>query len=468
MPLGMTRAGDRFHTTAPGTATTAEKDPVRLGVEWVFPRVQRLDVHESVLLGRGDECDCPLGGEQTSRRHARLAWDGPVLVVEDLESRNGTFVNGARVGRSPVTSGDVLRLGEWVGVVVPLVSPYVPFGALAPNVLGGARLASVLAPLRQVARSGLPVIIEGATGTGKEVVARALHTWSGRSGRLLAVNCAALPESMAEAEFFGYRRGAFTGAERDSPGYFRAARHGTLLLDEFTELPPALQTKLLRVLECGEVVPLGESTPVAVDPRVVVAAQESVAGSVEQGRVREDLYARLNGLTVVLPCLAERREDIVLLFSAFLRDAGSAQKLDPRFAELISRYHWPLNIREVVLTVQRLVQLHGDKPILKRSHLPETIAAQTVDGPDLADAEDSETARPQRLRRSQQELAEERAQRDRQETEALRAQLAQCEGSVSQAATVLGISRQRAYRLLRRSGVDGAPLGPPEEERNGS
>jgi transcriptional regulator with PAS, ATPase and Fis domain len=176
--------------------------------------------------------------------------------------------------------------------------------------------------LQRAATSDLPVILEGETGTGKEVVTRCLHQWSVRSGPLVAVNCAALPEALAEGELFGYRRGAFTGADKPSQGFFRSAEGGTLLLDEVTDLPLPLQAKLLRVLEEHEVQPLGEPRPIPIDVRVVVAGQQSLLEASRQGRFRPDLLARLDGVTVHLPPLRSRREDVPPLFSRFLTELG--------------------------------------------------------------------------------------------------------------------------------------------------
>src|SRR5262249_1342842 len=145
----------------------------------------------------------------------------------------------------------------------------------APGLYGGAALQAALDPAQRAAPSDLPVVIEGETGTGKEVVTRSVHAWSGRPGPLVAVNCASLPEGLAEGELFGYRRGAFPGADRSSPGFFRSADGGTLMLDEVSDLPLSLQAKLLRALEERKVQPLGEARPVPVDVRIVVASQQS-------------------------------------------------------------------------------------------------------------------------------------------------------------------------------------------------
>ena len=257
-------------------------------VIWVFPRPSepsvplRWDGPDERLIGRDADCTIRLDGTDISRRHASLRKDGPHggTVIVDLGSRNGVRVNGRPTTSSALRPGDVVRLGGWLGVVS---NGPAGWKEIAPGLYGGSALQAALVPVRRAAASELPIIIEGETGTGKEVLTRTIHAWSGRTGPLVAVNCAALPEALAEGELFGYRRGAFTGADRASPGHFRSAEGGTLLLDEVTELPLALQAKLLRVLEEREVQPLGESRPVPIDVRVVVAGQQSLLEAVQQG-----------------------------------------------------------------------------------------------------------------------------------------------------------------------------------------
>src|SRR5262249_34449697 len=157
--------------------------------------------------------------------------------IRDLDSRNGVFVNGERIQESAVAQGDIIRLGEWVGLVrfEPPEPGYLV--ALSPDWYAGQTLIQAIEPAKRAARTDLPMVIEGETGTGKEGLARTIHAWSERKGPFVAVNCAALPEALAEAELFGYARGAFTGAHQASAGFFRAANHGTLLLDEVLDLP---------------------------------------------------------------------------------------------------------------------------------------------------------------------------------------------------------------------------------------
>jgi transcriptional regulator with PAS, ATPase and Fis domain len=310
---------------------------------------------------------------------------------------------------------------------------------IAPGLWGGGALTAALAPLRQVAPTDLPIVLEGETGTGKEVVAGALHTWSGRPGAYTAVNCAALPEAMAEGELFGYRKGAFTGADRANPGLFRNADRGTLLLDEVSDLPLAIQTKLLRVLEQREVHPLGEPRPQPVDVRVVVAGQQPLEELVRGGRFRADLLARLDGLTVKLPPLRQRREDVLPLFSRLLESLGQgrAPAFESDLAERLCVHDWPFNVRELVFLVRRLLALHGTGTTLRAHHLPARIA----DGPGAAPASAAPAPGPQ-------------APAEPVQLPALVAALRTSGGNVARAAALLGISRQRAYRLMEGQSID--------------
>jgi transcriptional regulator with PAS, ATPase and Fis domain len=312
------------------------------------------------------------------------------------------------------------------------------FSAITPGWFGGAALKAAVAPARRIA-GDLPILIQGETGTGKEGMARAIHAWSGRSGPLVAINCAALPSELVEAELFGYRKGAFTGANANSPGLFRAAEGGSIFLDEILDLPAALQPKLLRVLEEKQVRALGETRDVAVDVRVIAATQEPLASAVTERRFRADLHARLEGLTVVLPPLRARREDIAPLFAELLKAHTAARppEVEARLVEALCLYDWPLNVRELSLLTRQLVGVHGHEPLLKKSFLPARLLAPRADAGD----ERSETpAMGSRRPRT--------ATSDEAEFEALIQALRQHGGSVAKAAAAIGVSRARAYRLL--------------------
>ncbi|HEY6476897.1 MAG TPA: sigma 54-interacting transcriptional regulator, partial [Polyangia bacterium] len=373
----MTSLGGTTTVTEAASAARASSDEAAL--IWLFPSAARpVDLRpgsrRELTIGREESSAVCLGGSDVSRRHAVLRVDPEAGIrIADLGSRNGVRVNGRPVSEAALGVGDVVRIGGWVGVVAAAGGAFVE---IAPGLWGGAALEAALAPLRQAAGSDLPIVLEGETGTGKELATRALHRWSGRPGPLVAVNCAALPEGLAEGELFGYRRGAFTGADRPSAGFFRGADRGTLLLDEVSDLPLPLQAKLLRVLEEREVQPLGEIRPVPIDVRVVVAGQQPLIEAVRAGRFRADLLARLDGLCVRLPPLRTRREDVLPLFSHLLEEIGQgrAPSMESDFAERLCMHDWPFNVRELVLLAKRLVTLHGTDVTLGAQHLPDRIA----------------------------------------------------------------------------------------------
>jgi sigma-54 dependent transcriptional regulator, acetoin dehydrogenase operon transcriptional activator AcoR len=399
-----------------------------------------------VTLGRGEECDTVLPGHETSRRHAEVRREGPIFVVRDLESRNGIHLNGTRITEGPIEPGDVLRLGEWVGIVGRVsASGGAPsdFGTFAPGLFGGPTLGAVLEPARRAAPSDLPIIVQGETGVGKERVARAIHEWSGRKGPFVAVNCAALVESLAEGELFGYRRGAFTGAERASAGHFRSAHGGTLLLDEIVDLPLALQAKVLRVLQEREVTPVGESLSVGIDVRIIVAAQTSLERAVVEGRFRADLFARLEGLVVSLPPLRERIEEVPYLFARFVSDGsgGKPPRVEAKLVEQLCLHDWPFNVRELAFTVKRLLILDGHRPTLERSHLPERILSGSAGASRFKLDGKSPAPGPAPAGTSRRGATQD-------EVERLAQALRDSRGNVAHAAAALGITRQRAYRMM--------------------
>ena len=433
-----------------------------LAIRWVFPTSRgmlTLLSDECILLGRDDDCQVKLLGKEASRHHAEIRRDGPLYIVKDLGSRNGIFLDGARVSQAPISPGQMLRLGEWIGIAIQVpadtVDPDPVFDLLAANLAGGPVLRPILEQAKKAASSELPTVILGETGTGKEGLAHAMHEWSGRKGPFVAVNCAALVPTLAEAELFGYRKGAFTGADRGSPGFFRAAQGGTLLLDEVTDLPEPIQAKFLRALEQHEIAPLGESVPVRIDVRVLAATQIPLAQVVSERRFRADLCARLDGLTIRLPPLRERKQEIAYLFSHLLslHSGGRPPEVEARLVEQLCLHDWPFNVRELDLLARRLLVLHGHEEVLRRSHLPEHIlnhpaAGEPVPAPVASVGSGAVAVAPN-------SPESHRARRERELsrlTEALRAH----KGSVARAAAAVGISRQRAYRLMEAGGTSGA------------
>jgi DNA-binding NtrC family response regulator len=424
---------------------------------WVFPEHGKLTSPEGRhVIGRADTCQTVLPGAKISREHAEVTPVGSAFAIRDLGSRNGISVNGQLIDSATALSeGDVLRLGEWVGVVVTGVGENQgAFGEIAPGLLGGHKLRAALEPVRKIVERGLPLVIEGQTGTGKERVARALHAWSKRKGDYVGVNCAAIPHDLAEAELFGHAKGAFTGADRARPGYFRQANGGTLLLDEFLELPPKTQAKLLRVLEEWEVQPVGESRAEKISVLVLAATQMPLAQVVEAGQLRNDLVARLGVITVRLPSLEERREDIPPLFRFFVQEeARAARALDPELIEWLCLQRFPQNVRELEWLARAIVAMHDEAPTLGLEHLP----AQYRQSPSNKTTQSAAMPKVSRYPAASAQAsapASNNAEAVSDDDEALFRQLVRAldehNGVVLRAADALGITRQKAYRMLSK------------------
>jgi DNA-binding NtrC family response regulator len=295
-----------------------------------------------------------------SRFHCRLSATSARWQIQDLGSTNGTYLDGARVTEAEVDAGSRIRVGA---AELRIERAVVSLQASLPGLLArDPALAPALELLRRAAPSLLPVTILGESGTGKEVAARAVHALSQRSGGpFVPLNCGAISRELAEAELFGHEKGSFTGAVTSAPGAFGAADGGTLFLDEIGDLPLPLQVKLLRALEAGEVKPVGAPRPRRIDVRVVCATHQDLPARVREGAFREDLFYRLRGVTVELPPLRARPQDILPLAEHFL----PPEKLlaaDARTALLAHR--WPGNVRELRHVVQ-LAALLSESPIIR-------------------------------------------------------------------------------------------------------
>jgi DNA-binding NtrC family response regulator len=311
------------------------------------------------------------------------------------------------------------------------------------NLLGSTEaMKDLFDSIRRVARTATTVVIRGESGSGKELVARAIHDLSQRRDRaFVSVNCAALPETLMEAELFGYERGAFTGATATKEGRIELAHRGTLFLDEIGTLSPALQSKLLRVLEERTMVRLGGNKPIKVDFRLLTATNEDLETAVEQGRFREDLYYRIHVVPLVVPSLRERVDDIPLLVDYFLQVYCAANHLPPKrvdddVLQVMKRYPWPGNVRELENVVQRLV-LMTDEERIGLKHLPR----------DLAQAAGRNARKGFRLPPAGVRLEEEVSAFERQWLEAA---LAETNGVKAQAAQRLGLNKDRMKYLCRK------------------
>jgi DNA-binding NtrC family response regulator len=395
-----------------------------------------------LVLGRGETVfDEPFGDPSMSARHAEVRLEGAQFVVEDLGSSAGTRLNGHTLREAhALVEGDVLRLGDTMVVYTSLGrSPAVAEnrGAAEPELIGTtASIEAVRKSVAAVAPHPRTVVVTGETGTGKEIVARLLHQRSGRTGPFVAVNCGGFTEGLLASELFGHVRGAFTGAVAEQQGLFRAARGGTLLLDEASDIPLALQPTLLRVLETWEVRPVGSSRDVPVDVRVVAATNRELLGLVQRGLFRADLYARLAQWVIRLPTLRDRREDIPALVCALLARLGEAGRLLSADLEEVLLFHpWPLNVRGLsnVLSVAVIATSAGEPLALG----PEVRAALEDNRIEVEEAVTAPEAPAVEL--------------DRARLEEL---LTRFGGRVAELARHVGVSRPKLYRLLWAVGLD--------------
>ena len=250
-------------------------------------------------------------------------------------------------------------------------------GVLVDLVGASAAMQQVFSLVRQVAPSKAAVLINGESGTGKELVARAIHHLSPRrSGPFVAINCAAMPESLMESELFGHEKGAFTGAIERRAGCFELAQHGTLLLDELAEMPVGTQAKLLRVLEDSRVRRLGGKNEIVVDVRIIAATNKNLEEALRKGELREDLYYRLNVFQMALPPLRQREGDIPVLVEALIRDLNrkhgcKVTEASKELLDQLARHNWPGNVRELRNVIERAVIIAGEGPSITPAHLPQ-------------------------------------------------------------------------------------------------
>lgn len=399
-----------------------------------------------VFFGRGGAVALMPGTTATSARlelsdpivsgnHARLRFEGEETWLEDLGSRNGTRFKGELVTRSMIKTGDWFVIGRSVFVLGEKshnirCEPFT-VGTSGRLCTFDTETARVFDTARSLAPSRVPLMLVAETGTGKEVLAREIHNMSLRPGPFIAVNCAALPESLVESELFGYRKGAFSDAKEDRPGLIRSAEGGTLLLDEVAELPPGSQAKLLRVLQEGEVLPLGATRPVPINVRIIAATQPQLEKAVQSGAFRADLLGRLAGYTLRLPPLRNRMSDLGLIVAQLLArhggtDAGHIRISSDACVALFQR-RWPLNVRELDQALSAAIVLGQTKGEIDASHLGEAPPSLNESSPISADASESDDLK-----------------------ERLCACLTRNQGNISAVARDMGKARMQIHRWLER------------------
>jgi transcriptional regulator with AAA-type ATPase domain len=322
------------------------------------------------VIGRDPACDLVSDDARISRRHAIVRFDGESWRVHDLGSRNGTFLDGVAAPHAGGRRG-VLAVGDTLFLLCDDVRPYLAESIdVTDGMVVGPTLRRAWRHIERAAQSSSVMHLTGETGAGKELASRRFHDAGPRArGPLVAVNCAALPPPLAERLLFGARRGAYSGADAHAEGYLAAADGGTLFLDEVAELPLEVQAKLLRVLEDGELLPLGAARPRRVEFGVVTATHGDLRAQASMGRFRHDLYFRLGKPVVALPALRDRLEDI-----AFLIERALAQLAPPRLphASLVDaalRRAWPGNVRELVRETAAAASTAQDDERVRAEHL---------------------------------------------------------------------------------------------------
>ncbi|MEZ4295048.1 MAG: sigma 54-interacting transcriptional regulator [Polyangiaceae bacterium] len=389
-----------------------------------------------VFLGRANEDGVVhIDDSGISRRHVRVERVQWGVQITDLDSRNGTFVDGQRITRERIfTQPRVVRIGR---TVLQLVRDIAPFVRGKMRVAGathiGPSMARVHERIAEAASEGDSMLFIGPSGTGKEVCAKTFHAASGRTGSLVAVNCATIPSGLAERLLFGTKRGAYSGANTDASGYVEAAEGGTLFLDEVAELDEGVQAKLLRALETHEIFPLGATRPRKIDVLLCAATLKDLRVEINAGRFREDLYYRLARPEVRIPPLSERLEELASLVCDELTALRDGLAPTAAFVEACALLPWPGNIRELKFEVREAgrAALADGRMLVEVRDLPES-AGKGVAAP----------APPAAAEPPPRERVEEVLRREH--------------GNVSASARALGWHRNQLRRWLSRHGVDAA------------
>jgi transcriptional regulator with PAS, ATPase and Fis domain len=450
-----------------GSKLTSEACLIRIGQSLapmsVEPMIVRLRGPKELLIGRGETNDVEVSGSVTrlsvddqwlSSRHGRLSrrgtGDQANYLLEDTESTNGIWVNGRRlVEPHRLVHGDVIETGGTFWKFFHRATEN--FEELLARAYGGPGLLAEtfsfevlaqIAHLERIAPSKISIVLTGESGTGKEVTSSAIHRASGRKGTFVALNCAAIPAGLIESELFGHRKGAFTGAIAEKVGVIQEADKGTLLLDEIGDMSLEAQAKLLRVLQEGTFMRVGESASRSVDVRFIAATHRDLTSMIGSDSFRGDLYARLNGFAIHLPSLRERREDIGLLIAHFLRSLGQTeQRISHEAYRAMVLFDWPYNIRQLQKVVNTSLTLCQDEGEVLLSHLPESLRG-TATLPSAAEAN------PGKGGKSWEGLSPEEL------ADAIREQLKSSEGNISAVARDLDTTRKQIHRWMKRFEID--------------
>ncbi len=401
-----------------------------------------------VTVGSGDDCDIRIDDETVSKRHFAIARDAQSFLVRDLGSTNGTFLDSARVKEAYMRPGSLLRAGEAFFRFEPVYEriEIVPSEANTFHGLIGRsyRMRQIFAVLEKVAPTEATVLLQGETGSGKGAVARAIHDASTRhEGPLVVFDCGSIAPTLVESALFGHERGAFTGAVAQRRGALEEAHGGSLFIDELSDLSLNLQPKLLRVLEEREVTRVGSNKPVKVDCRIIAATQRDLWNEVKEGKFREDLYFRLAVVTIPLPSLRERREDIPLLVDGMLVDLGAERyrhfdDLEGDLQRQLLAHEWPGNIRELRNAVERAALI--EQPFVSHAEPKPPVATDEGNLPAVFSLPFKD-AKEQLIAAFEKEY--------------LTRLLARSENNIARAAREAAIDRKHLYTLLAKHGLAG-------------
>ncbi len=405
-----------------------------------------------IFVGTSPACELRLTDRSSSRRHAALDIDARGVRLTDLDSTNGTFVNGVQVYEANLRGGELVRVGQTtIEVKQPLpsspvdVAPAMRFGRM----IGASPEMRRLFPLcERLAAANVPVVIEGETGTGKEVLAEALHEEGPRaSGPFVVFDCTAVPPSIIESALFGHERGAFTGAVSARKGVFEQAHGGTLLIDEIGDLDVSLQSKLLRAIERSEVQRIGGEKFIKVDVRLLAATRRDLEKEIQAGRFRDDLFFRLAVARIELPPLRRRTGDTGVLARHFWRHIGRNELPFPDgLLERLEAWSWPGNVRELHNAIARILALGDLAPPIEsaRASSPD-LSAQTTGTPD--DVIERTLGQDLPLPTARQRVVDEFERRYIERV------LAKHGGNVARAAAASGIARRYFYVIRNRQGT---------------
>ncbi len=415
---------------------------------------------ERLRIGGHSTNDLVLTEDRTvSRHHYELQYTERGYLLIDLNSTNGTWLDGRRIERAYLSPSSVIRSGQ-TECRFTIIDEEVTVepdreGQLCGMVGHSVKMRQTFGLIRKIAPMGVSVIIQGETGTGKELVARAIHELSGRKGPLVVLDCGAIPPNLIESELFGHEKGSFTGATAARPGAFERAQGGTIFLDELGELRSDLQPKLLRVLENREVRRVGGNDTIAVDVRVVAATNRDLPKEIQSGNFREDLYFRLSVITIQLPALRQRREDIPHIVRRALEDPEvvarhGRKRLTPQASAMLMAYQWPGNIRELMNVVSHVLTFSEGEDI-DITHLPARVQGQQKDQPlPFNEHLSFKDAKEQLLESFEREY--------------LTQVLKRCDGNISRAARDSGLHRKSIERLVKKYALDARAMRAGKSE----